>query len=316
MIPAIPQAVVEAFTARGYHAEDTPMLMQCRALPVSFRDFVGGGAYLNLPAGYVWPAVAAELERLNNPEGRTFSNPYNLAVWCGSIGSGKSLGAVLTTIYQLYLLTCLRDPAVALGLAPGSELMIALHAISAEHAEKTDFAELVEIVGKAPYFKGLIVRSVEGEIEFPGRIVVRSLTDSGALGQNVVGGIVDEVNYQSRVRASVRAAANAEGVYDQASEVFSAISTRRQSRFEREGRALPGIINVVSSKRSPEDFTARKIAEAETDPSIFVSDLTLWAAKPAGTYSARTFRVFCGDTSRQGRVLAEGRPSPRRMPSL
>jgi hypothetical protein len=91
-------------------------------------------------------------------------------------------------------------------------------------------------------------------------------------------------------------------VYDQAATVYNSIARRRKSRFQTQGKS-PGILCLVSSKRYPGEFTDVKIAEAKTDPTIYIYDKRVWEVKPEGTYVNGWFKLFIGDAMQKARIL-------------
>jgi hypothetical protein len=63
--------------------------------------------------------------------------------------------------------------------------------------------------------------------------------DIAAIGQNVIGGIIDEVNFMAVVEDSKLMRDGS--VYDQAAENYNSIARRRESRFMQQGM-LPGLL--------------------------------------------------------------------------
>ena len=147
---------------------------------------------------------------------------------------------------------------------------------------------------------------------FPKRIVVRPLSGNvnAAIGSNIFGGILDEMNFMAVVEQSKNAADG--GMFDQANEMYNSIVRRRKSRFMAAGGRLPGMVCLVSSKRYPGEFTDRKQMEAREEiarngkTGIFVYDRTLWQIKPQGTYGEKRFSLFLGDVTRKPCILEEG----------
>ena len=64
-----------------------------------------------------------ELRELN-------SGKYVEAVLTGAIGTGKSTIALFTTAYQLYVLSCLKDPHELFNLDPSSEIVFAFQSLN------------------------------------------------------------------------------------------------------------------------------------------------------------------------------------------
>ena len=166
--------------------------------PVSPKTFVESPKYLDAK-GELYPEVLEEFIRLN-------SGTFSEAVLTGGIGSGKTTIAVFTIAYQLYLLSLLKNPQKNLGLARGSEIVFVFQSVNAVLAKDVDYACFKELIDHAPYFKKYFRydRSVESELRFPNRIIVRPVSGkpTAALGQNVIGGVIDEVNYMATVERS------------------------------------------------------------------------------------------------------------------
>lgn len=89
---------------------------------------------------------------------------------------------------------------------------------------------------------------------------------------------------------------------DRAEVLYNAMQRRMKSRFERKGR-LPGILFVVSSKQTNDDFTAKRIKESAKDPTVFVRDYALWDVKPDIYYSGDWFHVVVGNEQAPSRII-------------
>ena len=95
-------------------------------LPVDIQTFIEGREFLGSGEA-IYPAVMDVLREIN-------SSRYVEAVLTGAIGTGKTTIALLTTVYQLHVLSCLRDPHDFFKLDPASEIVFALQSISAKVA--------------------------------------------------------------------------------------------------------------------------------------------------------------------------------------
>jgi hypothetical protein len=275
-------------------------------LPVDVQTFVESPYFLNR-CGTLYPAVMEELRELN-------SGKYVEAVLTGAIGTGKSTIALFTTAYQLYVLSCLKDPHRLFNLDPSSEIVFAFQSLTKDLAESIDYERFRAMLTDSPYFNQHFPfnKKIKSEMLFPNRIVVRPLSGdvNAAIGSNIFGAILDEVNFMARVEHSKSAVDG--GLFDQAVEMYNSIVRRRKSRFMAAGGRLPGMVCLVSSKRYPGEFTDRKQVEAREEVArsgktgIFVYDRTLWQIKPKGTYGEERFRLFLGDVARKPRILEEG----------
>lgn len=272
-------------------------------LPVDIQTFIESREFL-ASGEAIYPAVMDVLREIN-------SGHYNEAVLTGAIGTGKTTIALLTTAYQIHVLSCLHDPHAFFGLDPASEIVFAIQSLTGQVARDVAYRRLRNMVDRSPYFQRHFPckANLKSELLFPCNVVVRPLSSrpTAAIGSNIIGGILDEVNYMEVVEESTRTPDGA--VYDQARAMYDAISRRRKSRFMEAGGKLPGVLCLVSSKRYPGEFTDQKQMEARREidehgrTSIYVYDRRLWEIKPAGTYGEARFKLFLGDNTRKPCIL-------------
>lgn len=270
-----------------------------RWMPVSIGQFIDDPYYMNKKED-VYPAVRKELVKIN-------SGKFVEVVCTGGIGSGKTTVALYTNAYQLYLMSCLREPHKLFGQDSAAEILLIFQSINAHLAKTVDFARFKAMIQNSLYFKEKFPfkKDVESRLVFPNRIEVVPVSgqETAAIGQNVIGGLIDELNFMQVVEKSKQSVDK--GTYDQAVAVYNSIARRRKSRFMTQGK-LPGILCLVSSKRYPGQFTDQKEEEAKKDPTIYVYDKRVWEIKPEGTFSGETFRVYVGDETHKPRLLLEG----------
>ena len=277
-------------------------LARYRYKPVGIREFIESPSYLNRPEA-IYPLVMTELEELN-------SGKYVESVLTGGIGAAKTTIALYTQAYQVYLLSCHRNPHKAFDLDPASEILIIFQSLNESLATGVDYMRFRAMLVDAPYFKDRFPfdRGYVSEMRFPNRIIVKPISgqDTGAIGQNVIGGIIDEIDFMAVVEKSK---VKRDGsVYDQAVENYNAIARRRESRFMQKG-VLPGMLCLVSSKNYPGGMTDRKQAEARDNPRIFVYDKRVYDIAPE-RFGPERFRVFVGDETRKPRLLSDDEITP------
>jgi len=256
--------------------------------PVSFSTFVEHKDYMDAE-GLLYQKVMEAGEAIN-------SGKYVEAIFTGPIGTGKTTLALYTMAYQLYVLLCYEDPHAVFGLDPASEILMVFQSISKSLAKDIDYQRFRAMVERAPWFTGEFTfnKNIESELRFKNRIIIRPIHggESGAIGQNVIGGIIDELNFMNVVADSKK---NPDGGdYDQAMKNYQSIARRRESRFMTQGD-LPGMLCLVSSRRYKGQFTDKKEEEAK-DPKkrIYVFDEKVWTIKPEA-FIGDTFDVFLGN---------------------
>lgn len=264
--------------------------------PVPIREFICSPHYLNKEQE-IYPGVLDAAEELNN-------GTYVEAIMTGGIGSGKTTLALYTNAYQLYLLSCMRSPHLQFGLDPSSEILLVFQSMTLQLARGVDYQRFRSMIEGSAYFPKYypFERGLTSKLVFPNRVEVVPVagTATAAIGQNVMGGLIDELNYMAVVEKSKVAVDK--GTYDQAILLYNSIARRRKSRFMENGK-LPGILCLVSSKKYPGQFTDQKVEEAASDPTIFVYDKRVWDIKPEDFGNQGWFPVFAGDLARKPRIV-------------
>lgn len=87
---------------------------------------------------------------------------YNTLALTGAIGLGKSFEAVLTGLYELYRMLCLKDPYLYYGLQPIDKITFALMNITLDAAEGVAWDKFQQLVQSSEWFlkHGTLSRSV------------------------------------------------------------------------------------------------------------------------------------------------------------
>jgi len=270
--------------------------------PVSIREFITGRAYMDAGSS-VYPQVMRDLAEIVD------TGPHVEVVLSGGIGSAKTSKALFLIAYELYRLSCYNDPHEVFGLDPSSEIVFIFQSITERLAKTVDYRRFKAMIDASPYFRKHFdyVRAIESKMVFDNRIEVQPIagTATGALGQNIIGGLIDEINFMEVIEASSKATGES-GRYDQAAELYNAIARRRETRFMRAG-TMPGVLCLTSSARYPGQFTDRKRDEAKDPRSgIYYSHRRVWDIKPEGTYGGERFCVYAGDATSKPRIMKEG----------
>ncbi len=262
--------------------------------PVGVREFMESEFYLG-KKGEVYAKVMEYLEEIN-----TYGK-YDEIVLTGGIGSAKTTLAVYSQAYQLYLMSCMPNPHAAFGLDSSSEIKIIFQSLNATLAKGVDYARFKALIEKSPYFREHFMydQGIESMLKFPFRIEVEPLSgaETGAIGQNVIGGVIDEINFMAVTENSKMAEGG--GTYDQATQLYNTIARRRKSRFMVAGGSMPGLLCIVSSKKTPGQFTDKKEEEAKTDPRIFIYDKRVWDIKSEDSFCGDKFAVYIGGESKK-----------------
>jgi hypothetical protein len=230
----------------------------------------------------------------------------------GAIGIGKNFFTDMAMGYMLYTLSTYFNPQIEFDLAPGSSIIFIQQSLSERLAKKVVFTQFCARLKLSPYFAKHFPfdPKVKSELRFPKNIEVLPVggADTAAIGMNVFGGAIDEMNFMATTTDSKKAAHRRDSDYDQAEQVYMQLIRRMKSRFQQKGK-LPGKLLLVSSVNHTEDFTARKIEEAASEvrkngkTNIFIMKMSQWEALPADRFCGEKFLVEVGNEAKRSRVI-------------
>lgn len=286
--------------------EHVHALTRYRRTVAPLEEFMLSDTYLGMDQKEIYPAVQQCLDALETEQ-------YVEAVLKGSIGIGKTTMANLGILRQLYKISCMRNPQQTFGLQKHSSIVFTIQSVRLSTAKKAVFDELGKFLQSSPYFNEIYPydKRIASSLYFREhhvQILPVSSSDTGAISMNVIGGMLDEVNFMERIKNSKNANSTEDGEYDQAKTLYNTLSNRRRSRFMKQGK-LPGTLFLVSSSRYPDDFTEEQAKKSTmcggTDPSIFVLSQSLWEGRGREKYATEEFRVLIGNERMRPRILAQ-----------
>lgn len=247
--------------------------------PVPLDIFIDDPYYIGTNV-VVRPAIREFLTDFWNPE-----STYQVWVFIGGIGAGKSFSASIGITYALYQLSCIKHPQKYLSTFPGCQLsydaeivLMNASAAGADQGKKIVYGEAFEKIQQSPYFQEWYppYPRKTSELEFENRIRLSPGTSrwESALGWNLFGFAVDEAAFG---RETERA--------DYVKELFLALNQRRRSRF-----GQLGFGGMFTSPGSESGFVELIAGQGnEWDQSIMVRRITTWEAKDELKQGARVF---------------------------
>ena len=280
--------ILDSLNAMDY---DRPL---CDPIQFLEDDYYIGRAVKNLSSS--WKAVFKDLFSPGSQVGTL--------ILTGAIGCGKSTFAACCFARKLYELSCLKDPAAFHGLLPRSKIIFGIYNITLEKAD--DVTNMIEdYVRESPYFQEH--SPLKDRPRYPLFMPVKRLEVSTgslsthALGDNVLGFILDEANFFKKV-------AQPDMVTEKtrAHQLFNEARTRQVSRFMRAGR-IPGLNILISSRKYQSSFLDEFIVAVRKDPelqkSVKVVEFALWQTKNPDDFSGDFFEVLVGTEHYPSRVL-------------
>lgn len=266
--------------------------------PVDMATFVFDEYYLGETCSSIFPRLLEDITEV-------FSGAYRECIWTGALGTGKTFVCSLGICRGLYELSCMADPQSALGLAPGTPIVMACISVSEDLAKEVALKNIVSKIAGSAYFKSNFPFKVTQKmIRFPNNVQVlaRATTPQSLLGTNVYMCLLDEANFMPRRRDR---AAMRHGIVDMAKVIYDNLNRRMFTRYGNQGKLF-----IPSSKATFDSFISDRIAAARTDPTIFVRDYALWDVREG--FSDKTFWVLCGNEQVQNRILKSAEVEPLR----
>jgi hypothetical protein len=285
----------------GEDYEKTLSSLEYTSQPVDIETFLTNDYFFGRLGIQVFPKLIDDLFEL-------FSGEYYEALVTGAIGWGKTTIVDIAELYSLYQTSLLRSPQKTYGQMETTSIVMAFISITLKLAKHVVFGELAAMLNAIPYFREQFpFAETQEELRFPSNIYlsVASSQDTSVLGQNVISAVVDETNFMDYGPKNKGVPIFGSRIYGKAEGLYYALSRRMQSRYLKHGK-LPGILFLVSSKRSKTDFLDRKISEVKNDPHVFVRDYSLWDTREQVFLQSKRFRVFVGNERIPSRILSPG----------
>lgn len=204
----------------------------------------------------------------------------------GASRTGKSYAVRLLIMRILYEMSCYENFPCLFGLSPSTLPKIIWFSFTKGKSTTTGLDGLIRMIDRVPYFQdpGLRRRDVQTEIAFPFATVMSGSNVTHAIGEDLLGAIIDEAN--------VRRVASGHEV-EEAQKMFMEIRQRSVMTFSTRG-VWGGFSGIISSSGTTTSFTAQRLEKARQDGSSVIMECSVYRANPE-QYSRETFDVFTGN---------------------
>lgn len=288
--------------------------------PVDIETFIDDPEFLGATDISMWPEVRAAVIGINRDWWKGLAHGGKVeALLMGATGTGKSTLAMVSTLYHLHILGCLRQPQAVYGLPKTTAIVFPIMAAKPHVTKKVVYRPLRKLFEDIPWFQKhlRLDTQVESEIDIKEkniRVVVGGADEDSILGEAVIGGIIDEINFMNVVLRSKKSEATSgrAGLYDQAKNIYEAMVGRKKGRFITKGPCI-GVVVVSSSTRYSGDFTDKRKAHIEKtgEQGVYIYNKKQYEVWPQDRYSGKTFRLLVGnDTMSDTRVLEDDEVMP------
>lgn len=282
--------------------------------PVDIETFLDSPDFMGSTDLQLWPEVRKAIIGINKYWWKGWDVAINEAVLMGATGTGKSEISKVTTAYHLHILGCMKKPQRYWKLPEATSIVFTIQAAKPHVTKKVVYLPLRTYIETMPWFQRNMRpnKILEGEMYFDSHNVrvVQGGSDSDAvLGDALIGGVIDEINFMNVVENSKKAALGTgrSGSYDQAQSVYDTVSRRKKSRFLSKGPNI-GVICVASSTRYKGDFTDKRKAQVEEHnvKTVYIYDKAQYDVRPKEAYSGETFRLLvANDAAMDIRILED-----------
>lgn len=285
-------------------------IARLKQVPVTMEEFIKSPEFLGDQVD-CWPALERDLYEMN-PDILLGDQQVNEYLDAGATGTGKSFKATLTQAYQLYWLTCVREPQTLWKIRKADPIIFMFQSVSEKVTKRVLYEPFRHMFTAMPFTQRWLQydKYKENELILDGGIqVVPALAVvQSMVGQAIISGILDEVNFMNVVENSATVLSNRGlgGKFDQAEVAHSTMTRRRKSRFTSRG-PVPGCVSVLSSTRYKGDFLDRRIDQVEEneEPDVRIYRRRQYEVQPQERYSGETFRVLVGTDHWPTRILED-----------
>lgn len=272
--------------------------------PVDIETFIDDEEFMGSTDLTMWPEVRTAIIDINQNWWKGVEHgAYVEAILMGATGTGKTTISMVTSLYHTHILGCLRQPQSVYGLPKTTSIVVPIMAAKPHVTKKVVYQPIRKMIEDIPWFQKHLQldKLVESEVYFKDkniRIVVGGADADSILGEAVIAGIIDEINFMNVVLRSKKAEVTSgrAGMYDQAQTIYEAMSRRKKGRFITKGPQV-GIIVVSSSTRYKGDFTDKRKEHIEKvgEKGVYIYNKKQYEVWPKDRYSGKTFRLLVGN---------------------
>lgn len=285
-----------------------------RQPPVPIQEFLDSDDFIGSVGLTLWPVVRQTIIDINKYWWKGGAAAYDEVVLAGSTGSGKTEICKVTTAYHLHILGCMKSPQLYYGLPQATSIVFTIQAAKPHVTKKVVYMPLRNYVETMPWFQRHMRpnKLIESEMYFDTqniRVVPGGSDSDTILGEAIIHSHVDEINFMNVVERSKKAGIGSgrAGTYDQAKNIYDAVSRRKRSRFMTKGPTV-GMICVSSSTRYKGDFTDKRIQYIRDSKvtTSYIYDKAQYDVWPQDRYSGDKFRLLvANDAAMDIRILED-----------
>ena len=261
---------------------------------VGIEQFISDPYFMGKSTGNgtkIYPAWKNKLKEIFSDDSKMF------VVLTGAIGIGKTFIALLAIAYIIYRIENSIDPWGFFNKAPIGKLMVAFFNLTKTLSKSKGFGTLQELLLNSPWFleRGRVRGAKDQflELDSVDYLLASPLAHGfGTQGQNIIAGIMDEVD-------SPLESANSKF---RVLKAYENSVMRFESRFIIDGISL-GKFFIVASKQDTMSFINTYVETQRKSKRTLVYDMPIYEVKHPREYSGKKFRVSIGDRYNKPKIL-------------
>lgn len=231
--------------------------------PATLLEFLGTD-YLNIESQVRESIKKVLADIMGHEVSAERPTQYQLAMFTGAIGIGKTTVASIVLPYLVHWTLCLKDPQKFFNLLPGSRIAFMQMSTSESQAREVLFGDIKARINHSPWFQNKYKPDpkFKNQIRFAKDVWILpgDSAETTFEGYNILGGILDEMDSHKVTK-----------VKDYAQSGYETISSRITSRFEDRG-----FLMLIGQMKKAVGFAANRYDEFKQREDAYVAKLTIW----------------------------------------
>lgn len=279
---------------------------QYKERPVTIEEFYSSKEFVAEKWPNIFPLWKKTLKEIFPTP---FNAPYNEVLISAAAGSGKTVTATLSMLYDIYKLGCLKNPCEFYQLSPGTMIIMAIFSATAA-TTKVNWEEITQGIEACPWIKRKIVdkRGVERKIGpvvpvevIPGIFVQTGSKFQHSMGKAIFSAMMDEAAFGGANK-------------NDSQKSYNELSSRIKTRFSKWGSKgnTPGQLFLISSPKEAGDFMQYRIEESQkagASLTKIMQNIATWDADPDKD-SDDKFTVFIGNENKEPCIYEQNEEVP------
>lgn len=271
------------------------------ATPVDIETFVKDPQYLgDIVGDVIYPYWLEQFKKIYAAsEGSPFFlSEYSEVLFAGALGAGRSFAAIVGLLYELYILTLVKDPHKKWTLLPTTPIDLAVITADASNTLLSD--RILDCINVSPYFKSILLPNKGSALEsdmFPNHVGLAIVANNRfLLGRAIFGAIVDDSCFPPEKPLC--------GLwFKNISELYTRSWLRGFSRFGCAG-TTPFRMWVAVASSSP--LYALVDERRKRGYDIYYVSPSIWETQAfKGVYCGDTFSVFVGSDTEPPKIVTD-----------